>query len=146
MPKSKKRERQCQQCGKTYLLGIDSTQHKYCSETCRSKWHYNKWKSSGGFRCKHKTKAYWLKHQYGLSVEQRDSLLEKQNYSCAICKTKTTTKFGWHIDHCHTTNKVRGILCQFCNQLLGMAKNDTSILKEAISYLNESSKINLDNT
>lgn len=93
-----------------------------------------------------KRKEYWLKHKYGISTAQRELLLKKQNYSCAICKTTTPTKFGWHIDHCHTTNKVRGILCQFCNQLLGMAKDDISILNEAILYLNETSKINLDHT
>lgn|SRR5574343_104747 len=146
MPRSTIRERQCKQCGKTYILGIDSKQHKYCSESCRGKWHYNKWKSSGGLRCKTKAKSYWLKHQYGLTLKQRDDLLKSQQYRCAICSTTTPTKFGWHVDHCHTTNKVRGILCQFCNQLLGMAKDDTSILEKAILYLNESSKINVDHS
>lgn len=145
MPRSKNRQRVCKYCQAEYTLGVESTQHKYCSETCRSKWHYTKWKSSGGFRDKTKTKEYWLKHKYGISLTQYNELLQSQNFSCKICQIKEPMGYNWHVDHCHSTGIVRGILCQTCNQVLGMMKDDTNLLQKAINYLNEY-KINLDNS
>ena len=83
-----------------------------------------------------------LRYQYNLSVEQYDELLKKQNFTCRICNKKdntkiTSTNFPLVIDHCHKTNKIRGLLCSQCNILLGMAKDETSILESAIKYLEE---------
>lgn len=50
------------------------------------------------------------------------SLHEKQNKKCAICEKELELfidRKGGFIDHCHKTNKVRGILCAYCNTLLG---------------------------
>lgn len=77
-----------------------------------------------------------LKWKYGITVEHRDAMLVNQNGQCAICCTDTPpTVSGWHVDHCHSRGKVRGILCQHCNNMLGMAKDDIQILKNAIKYL-----------
>ena len=43
-----------------------------------------------------------------------------------------------NVDHCHITNKVRGLLCHDCNRALGLLKDNTSILSSAINYLQES--------
>ena len=72
---------------------------------------------------------------YGITLEERDLILQSQNGRCAICRTDDPGKRGWFTDHCHTVNKVRGILCQHCNSVLGYAKDDTAILKAAIVYL-----------
>ena len=42
------------------------------------------------------------------------------------------------IDHCHETGKIRGILCHLCNNLLGNARDNTTILASAIDYLHAS--------
>lgn len=78
MPVAKVRVRTCQWCGTEYTLGVDSTQHKYCSIKCRNAWHYNRWRSNGGKRCKKKVHAYWLKHQYGITPEEKFELLDTQ--------------------------------------------------------------------
>jgi hypothetical protein len=39
------------------------------------------------------------------------------------------------VDHCHQTKRVRGVLCQHCNTLLGMAKDKIRVLRAAIKYL-----------
>lgn len=43
-----------------------------------------------------------------------------------------------HVDHCHTTNDIRGLLCRHCNLLLGHAKDRVVVLQAAIRYLRKS--------
>lgn len=77
-----------------------------------------------------------LKQRYGITADQKDAMLAAQGGRCAICATDTpSTSTGWHIDHCHSTKAVRGILCQPCNNMLGMAKDNINILQKAIEYL-----------
>lgn len=71
--------------------------------------------------------------KYGLTPEQVDTLIEGVGGKCEICKT--VPEKGLVIDHCHSTGKVRGMLCQQCNSVLGMAKDDINVLTEAIRYL-----------
>jgi hypothetical protein len=138
MPKSKNRKRECQWCSKLYELGVDSTQHKYCSVECRKQWHADKWHSSKiPFERK---KKYRIKHQYGITLEEYNSLLEKQNNKCSICLRESPTGYNWHIDHSHDSNKVRGILCSKCNQGLGLFEDNIESLHRAIEYLNENNK------
>ena len=59
----------------------------------------------------------------------------KQKGLCAICK-KEDKKRSLSIDHCHTTLKVRGLLCKKCNSAIGFFEDDKRLLKNAIKYLN----------
>ncbi len=77
-------------------------------------------------------KRGWLKHSYGLSQRQYDTMVSLQNGRCSIC-SNTLTKS--HIDHCHTTGKVRGILCPHCNLGIGHFLDNTRLLDSAITYL-----------
>lgn len=86
-------------------------------------------------------RRYALKSTYGLTIEQYDSILENQNNCCAICKTDTPSGKGrFHVDHCHDTKKVRGLLCHHCNLALGNFKDDIPTLLNAIEYIAKSSK------
>jgi Uri superfamily endonuclease len=87
-------------------------------------------------KIKMQTKRNALKRIYGLTLKQRDDLFAKQDHRCAVCKSAEpgTTK-NWHIDHCHETNRVRGILCNHCNLMLGYAKDNETTLANAIEYL-----------
>ena len=82
-----------------------------------------------------------LKRVYNLTQEQWDTMFESQNHCCAICKSTDPVAKYWHTDHCHTTGKVRQILCQPCNHLLGHASDDVNILKSAVAYLNASKEL-----
>ena len=77
---------------------------------------------------------------YGLTIEDYNSILTKQNYLCGICNTKLENNRLTHVDHNHITGKVRGILCHHCNILLGNARDDTNILRSAILYLKENNE------
>lgn len=82
-----------------------------------------------------------IRHTYGIDSKQYNEMLERQNHVCAICDQKECRKNSWGeirslaIDHCHKTKKVRGLLCDDCNNLLGRAKDNQNILKKAIFYL-----------
>lgn len=69
-----------------------------------------------------------------------DAMMEEQDGKCAICGTDKAYSGGGDnrrlaIDHCHTSGKVRGLLCGNCNRMLGLAKDSTETLKNAIKYL-----------
>jgi len=65
-------------------------------------------------------------------------MLEAQNGRCKICGTDAPNGMGtFHVDHCHITSKVRGLLCHKCNVGLGHFNDNISILSAAILYLNE---------
>lgn len=77
-----------------------------------------------------------LKRLYGITPEIVDDMLLSQSNRCAICKSEHPgSKGSWHIDHDHSSGKVRGLLCHYCNIGLGHFKDSQSILKSALSYL-----------
>lgn len=95
-----------------------------------------KWRESNYGKFQAYNRSSILKRKYGLTSVQWDELLTSQGGRCLICKTdKPTGKKPWDTDHCHTTGRVRGILCHHCNVLLGHAKEDVDTLRSAIEYL-----------
>lgn len=92
-----------------------------------------------------KLKSYALKRRYGISEEEYLTFIQKQNNLCAICGClETALDFklklpkALAVDHCHTTGKVRGLLCSKCNTGLGNFKDNITYLEKAIKYLNDS--------
>ncbi|WP_371872188.1 endonuclease VII domain-containing protein [Phytohabitans houttuyneae] len=79
----------------------------------------------------------YLRRKYGMTEADYDALLEAQGGLCAICGGPPGDSRGFrpHIDHCHKTGRVRGILCNLCNQGLGGLRDDPEILRSAIAYL-----------
>jgi len=81
-----------------------------------------------------------LRVTFGISLEQYDQMHADQNGLCAICgNPETIARNGkvrlLAVDHCHTTNKVRGLLCGNCNPMIGYAKDNIQVLERAIEYL-----------
>lgn len=77
-----------------------------------------------------------LKKEYGMTVEDYDRMLKKQDNKCAICGTdKPAGKGKLYIDHNHTTNQVRDLLCIHCNNLIGHCFESKERLQLAIEYL-----------
>ena len=89
-------------------------------------------------------KGVWLRRVWpSLSREQalieRRKLFDLQNGCCAICnRHESEFETALAVDHCHLTNKVRGLLCKDCNFFLGKAKDNIDILKSGIKYLENS--------
>lgn len=75
---------------------------------------------------------------YGITEEDFQQMLLDQNYKCAICNADSPGGRGnWHVDHCHDTGKVRGLLCHCCNTGLGLFKDNEDLLLKARNYLHE---------
>lgn len=75
--------------------------------------------------------------KYGLGAEDYAALERSQDGRCAICRTNEPgSRSGvWHVDHCHETGAVRGLLCTGCNTGLGIFRDDRDRLAAAIKYL-----------
>lgn len=70
-----------------------------------------------------------IKAKFGISLEAHDILVAQP---CAICDETEAPRV---LDHCHTTGRIRGVLCQRCNLMIGQAKDDPVRLNKAIIYL-----------
>lgn len=80
--------------------------------------------------------AHSLKRRYNLTCEQYDAMFEAQGRACKCCgTTEPRSERPWHVDHCHKTGLVRGILCHHCNAMLGHAKDDPLHLLRGAQYL-----------
>ena len=76
------------------------------------------------------------KAKYGITSKQYDELFASQGYKCAVCNCTQNNGYGkMPVDHCHTTGKVRAILCQSCNVTLGKVEEKEEILLALIEYL-----------
>lgn len=85
-----------------------------------------------------------MRSRYGMELTDFDSMMEKCGGVCEICKGPPTTYHGYKtlcVDHCHKTGKVRGLLCNKCNQTLGLMKESIENMESAIKYLKERSDI-----
>lgn len=76
------------------------------------------------------------KHRYGITLEDYNRMFLDQNGCCAICE-KHQSEFDkrFAVDHDHETGKVRGLLCSYCNKLLGLALDKPELLIASANYL-----------
>ena len=75
--------------------------------------------------------------KYGLTPEDYSNMLESQGGVCAICGADNPRdgRENLHVDHCHSTGKVRGLLCGPCNKAIGLLQDDPTIIRNAANYL-----------
>lgn len=82
----------------------------------------------------------YFKRQYGIGVKEYERLLVLQDNKCKICESEGFLMKECHaiklvVDHCHSTGKVRGLLCHNCNRALGLFHDNGQHLLNAIEYL-----------
>lgn len=112
---------------------------KSCDSLARKKWSIN-----NPERSLRSVRSRQLKYKYGITLEEFEKLLERQGGKCACCgvtKNNTTgsSRNGWNfaVDHCHETNKIRGLLCNQCNRGIGMLGDTPEALLRAYNYLKD---------
>lgn len=122
-------------CGKVLPISSFSYHTKrnhplsQCDE-CRKKQKREYAKSGRGVEASRKAA---LRRHYGLSIEEYNAMEESQKGKCLICKRKPKSRL--HVDHCHKTGRVRGLLCAPCNTAIGKMRDCPKILRSAIEYL-----------
>jgi CRISPR/Cas system-associated protein Cas10 (large subunit of type III CRISPR-Cas system) len=77
----------------------------------------------------------YYRRTFGLSADDVDAMLEAQGGGCAICGTKPERLASLHVDHCHGSGRIRGLLCLNCNQGIGKLGEDPERLRRAAEYL-----------
>jgi len=148
----------CEQCGAAF--GKKRIDARFCSPDCGQDWHNAKraaevraqkintrppCRGCGGpiphirrgraIYCSDDCKIRARRHEaYGLTKAELELLLA-QHEVCAICETDDWGKKGPQVDHDHVTGRVRGVLCNNCNNGLGRFADDPMRLKRAIEYL-----------
>jgi hypothetical protein len=77
--------------------------------------------------------------KFGLTVAAYEAMVEAQGRKCKICHIPVEKLGGQRlqVDHCHTTGKVRGLLCRNCNIGLERFRDHATILRNAAKYIAE---------
>ena len=125
-------QRRCSRCRETKPL-VEFVRNRsarsgfgaYCKPCHNSVSRRNREKRHGSSR------NYLLGHRYGVTPEIVDAFMESQKGRCAVCMRAPAR----HLDHDHSTGKVRGLLCFSCNGAFGQFEDATSRLVSALSYL-----------
>jgi NMD protein affecting ribosome stability and mRNA decay len=81
--------------------------------------------------------SFLLKLRYGISRPDVESMVQRQNGKCAVCKKRPAR----HVDHDHRSGKVRGMLCFSCNRGLGKFDDDPAVIAQALEYLQKDRSI-----
>lgn len=76
-----------------------------------------------------------LRSNYGITRDEWKTLYGKQEGLCAICCEVLDRGRKTHVDHCHQTEKVRGLLCGKCNVAVGMLKDDPELMRASARYV-----------
>lgn len=90
-----------------------------------------------GYLCKDCRSNFRYEKKYGLSLENYLELLARQNGNCKICsKSHLDCQYKkLDIDHCHKTQKIRGLLCGDCNRAIGLLKDNLVLVTNLAEYL-----------
>lgn len=100
----------------------------FCSAECKIATHANTWMKN--------SPHYMRQYLYGITKDEYEAMLASQDGRCAICRAdEPGGKGGWHVDHCHNTKVIRGLLCHHCNIGVGQFKDDPARLRAAADYL-----------
>lgn len=115
---------------------------KECAKTdMRKNYHRNpslhriagqKWRAKNPAQHRLLNRASHLKRVYGLSLTGYEKMVTEQLGNCAICGDSMPEP---HIDHCHSTGKIRALLCAPCNHGIGNLKDSATLCFLAASYL-----------
>jgi hypothetical protein len=132
--------KKCSKCGE--LKPLESfrfrnktlnKRHSKCN-VCYSEYQKYRWDNNiNGARDKGRnaSRKYNYEQRYNAPGEVIDRLMKDKNGNCEICGTEKEL----FVDHCHNSDKYRGLLCRSCNLMLGYARDNMDTLIAGANYL-----------
>jgi hypothetical protein len=128
----------CDYCNSGLGLFFDNRETIVNAIRYLSKWEEPKVDVLGrtDFSCRVSLTATTFRRSLGISRSAWESLINGQNGKCAICESVFDGRP--HLDHCHVTGAVRGILCHSCNTAIGRFSDSIQLLEVAATYLSRS--------
>jgi hypothetical protein len=133
--------RVCSECNADFIVHQKRPKAKTCGDECKRlrfnrKQREYRSKLSPEDKVRQNRKSA-LMANYGLSIEQYDQMYREQHGKCKICDIHEddAQRGRLYVDHCHSTEEVRGLLCGKCNTALGMFNDDIDAILRAADYL-----------
>ena len=105
---------------------------KECANAKSRDWHLN---HKGIEKYDRSKRSRYFKTKYGITLEEYEVKLAQQGFKCEICAVELIIGKQTHLDHCHKTNRIRGMLCTNCNRGLGSFHDSPQKLQAAIKYV-----------
>lgn len=96
---------------------------------------YQKWKQTRPEGWRRAVRNGRLKETYGITIDDLDRMIEECKATCQICSEVQLDPYKMHVDHCHTTGAIRGLICGKCNVGIGMFRDNPEYLIRAAEYL-----------
>lgn len=136
------KHKKCKRCGEvkprsefTKVTGLPNAVHSNC-KSCNAEVARQRYAEKPKQETAVINRRAKLKKAFGLTLERYNEILDSQHGRCAICGTETPGGRGsFVVDHCHSSDMIRGLLCNACNIGLGHFKDDPRLLLKAIDYL-----------
>lgn len=113
----------------------EKSKRDWCENWEMRKAAHNAWRRANRARFRHLTRNGNLKRTYGITQEQYNLMLAAQGGVCAICKRPPPATRLLDVDHCHTTGKVRALLCIPCNHKVGAVESTRFPIENYIAYV-----------
>ncbi|MFB9177885.1 endonuclease VII domain-containing protein [Dactylosporangium sucinum] len=138
--------KQCRTCGETKPIAdfyrnpatVRSGGHRPDCKACTSTARRKRYADTGGIEAHRQV----LRYAYGMRPEDYAAKLAEQNGVCAVCGTVEVATYKGRprrlaVDHDHVTGKVRALLCQRCNLLVGAIEQNPALVELAAAYLRQ---------
>lgn len=146
----------CSEARKAYMRKYyAANKHNWSKRTPEKQAHYNagrreKYRTDEEYRQRTKaevkafrkrspqTRLAHILRQYGITIADFERMRQEQGGCCAVCgRSDSADKRGYrlHVDHCHATGKVRGLLCSNCNLGIGKFGDKPELLDAALQYV-----------
>lgn len=126
--------RKCLHCGTEFEVNKYQHQKQRCSRACNNAGRSYEYQANAKF-----------KTLYGITLSERNDMFAEQDGKCLVCDRSMTLDSrkpnSAHVDHCHTTGEVKGLLCSNCNTAAGLLGENPAITAKLTAYLLDTAKV-----
>jgi Recombination endonuclease VII len=122
----------CKHCNVEKHLSDFYPRNNGCKTCCNKR--AVEWNKNNPSKVKETRRKNKLKQKYGITPEEYDKMFTEQNGVCYLCGSDHQRR-PLNVDHCHSTGRIRKLLCDKCNMALGLVNDSKELLLKMIGYL-----------